>query len=451
MPYYSNPLETHPIDEAVSIANGKAFNVFQLADSNGIIIDPSSGSSLNIFSDAFARLRTSEAYSIADYKHVYGVNPDFLDKLSNGGTVSHIANSACVRLETTSDSSSRAIHQSRMYHNYMPGKSQLILSSFIFYNAVAGVTKRTGYFDDRDGIFFEQDWDGILSFNIRSYVSGSPVDRKVVQSEWNGDKCDGTGNSSWNIDITKTQLFWCDFQWLGVGRVRVGFVHEDNYVVCHTFYNSDILDVVYMSNPNLPVRCEIVNTGTTIGGYFDQICATVISEGGYFEAGIDYSVSSGTTLKSITVAAGIAPVLAIRLKNTYQTYPNRVFVRAKEVDVYAGGNPVYWKLYKLDSISNLTLSNSTWTSANSQSAVEYNLTATAFTGGYQVLSGIIGTQSPGGSSKGAGSGSEDPNLSKRNFISQNYDSTDSEIYLLCAQAIGGTADVAVDFTWREVS
>lgn len=446
MPYYSNPLEEHPIDEAVSIANGKAFSVFQLADTRGVIVDPFSGSSV----DAFGRLRMAESFTLADYKHIYGVNPDFLDKVGNGGTVSHISNSAAVRLATTNNTSSQAIHQSRMYHNYMPGKSQLVLSSFVFYASVSNVTKRTGYFDDRDGIFFEQDGNGVLSMNIRSYVTGTPVVRKVIQSSWNGDTCDGTGDSGWNLDITKTQLWWCDFQWLGVGKVRVGFVHEDSYIVAHTFYNSDVLDTVYLSNPNLPVRCEISNTGTTVGGHFDQICSTVISEGGYVETGIDYGVNSGTTLKSITAAAGVVPVMAVRLKNTFQTYPNRAFIRSGALDVYASGNPVYWKILKINGLSDLTLSSPTWTSVNDQSVAEYTLNVTAFTGGYQISGGIAGTQSPGGSEKGTGSESKGGGLAKRNFISQNYDSTDSEIYLVCAQAIGGTASVVADFTWREV-
>lgn len=447
MPYYSNPLETHPIDEPISVANGKAFTVFQLADTKGIIVDPFSGTSV----DAFARVRVSEAFTLADYKHVYGINPNLLDEVSGGGTVTHVPNSASVRLTTSTNSASSSIHQSRMYHNYMPGKSQLILSSFVFYAATANVTKRTGYFDERDGIFFEQDGDGVLSMNIRSYVTGSPVTRRITQSDWNGDRCDGTGDSGWNIDITKTQLWWCDFQWLGVGRVRVGFVHEDVQIVAHTFYHSDIIDTVYLSNPNLPIRCEIRNTGTSTGAYFDQICSTVISEGGYIESGTDYGVDSGATLKSVPTAGGVVPILAIRLKNTFQTYPNRMFVRAGSLGVYASGNPVYWRLIKLNGLSNITLSSATWTSVNSESGVEYNLSATAFTSGYQISGGIVGTSSPGGSTKGTGAGSELPGTAKKDYISQNYDSTDSEIYLVCAQAIGGNASVAVDFTWREVS
>ncbi len=447
MPYYSNPLETHPIDEPISIANGKAFTVFQLADTRGIIVDPFSGTSV----DAFSRVRTSDAFTINDYKHTYGVNPEFINYTANGGDIVHVANHACARLSTSNNSSSFAVHQSRMYHNYMPGKSQLILSSFVFYGPVANVVKRTGYFDDRNGIFFEQDGNGVLSMNIRSYVTGNAETVRIPQSSWNGDKCDGKGDSGWNLDITKTQLWWCDFQWLGVGRVRVGFVHNDSYIVAHTFYNSDVLDTVYLSNPNLPVRCEIRNTGTSTGTYFDQICATVISEGGYVESGSYYGINSGTTFKSITVANGLYPIMAIRLKNTVNGYPNRYTVRSESLTIYASDNPAYWKLIRLDSPADITVSSPTWTSVNSSSAVEYNLTATAFTGGTQIAGGIVGTQSPGGSSKGTGSGSKDTPSNKMDFIAQNYDSSGSQIYLVCAQAIGDTTKILADLTWREIS
>jgi hypothetical protein len=402
--------------------------------------------------DAFGRLRVSEAFTLGDYKHTYGIDPNFRDTLSNGGTVTHITNQAAARLSTSNNSSSRAVHQTKMYHNYMPGKSQLIKSTINFYSATTNVTKRTGYYDDLNGIYFEQNGAGVLSFVIRTDTSGTASDsRRAIQSLWNKDKCDGTGPSGFNLDITKTQIFWTDFQWLGVGRVRCGFVHDGLMIVAHEFYNSNNLPVVYMSNPNLPVRCEILNTGTTAGGYFDQICSTVVSEGGYVESGIDFSIDSGQTSQSITVANGMYPIVAIRLNNTFRGYPNRVVVRSGNINVYAEEYPAYWALFKLSGLSAITLSNATWTSANADSAVEYSLNATAFTGGDRLDGGIVGTTSPGGSAKGTGTAPvNQPSNAKKNFIAQNYDSTDSEIYVVCAKAIGGTTKIWVDFQWREI-
>jgi hypothetical protein len=402
--------------------------------------------------DAFGRMRVSEAFTLGDYKHTYGIDPNFRDTLSNGGTVTHITNQAASRLATSNNSSSRAVHQTKMYHNYMPGKSQLIKSTINFYSATTNVTKRTGYYDDLNGIYFEQNGAGVLSFVIRTDTSGTASDaRRVIQSDWNKDKCDGTGASGFNLDITKTQIFFTDFQWLGVGRVRCGFVHDGQMIVAHEFYNSNNLPVVYMSNPNLPVRCEILNTGATAGAYFDQICSTVVSEGGYVESGIDFSIDTGQTSQSITVANGMYPIVAIRLKNTFRGYPNRVVVRSGNVNVYAEEHPAYWAIYKLDALANITLSSPTWTSANADSAVEYSLNATAFTGDYRLDGGIVGTTSPGGSAKGTGTAPvNQPSNAKKNFIAQNLDSTDSEIYVVCGKAIGGTAKLWVDLQWREI-
>ena len=402
--------------------------------------------------DAFGRLRISEAFTLGDYKHTYGIDPNFRDTLVNGGTITHITNQAAARLTTSNNASSSAIHQTKMYHNYMPGKSQLIKTTVNFYNPTANVTKRTGYFDANNGIFFEQTGDGTLSFVIRTDTSGTPSDaRKVIQTDWNIDKCDGTGNSGFNLSISNTQIFFTDFQWLGVGRVRCGFVHNGQTIVAHEFYNSNFLPTVYMSNPNLPIRCEIRNTGTTTGAYFDQICATVISEGGYVESGIDFSVNSGTTAQSITTGNGVYPILAIRLKNNFRNYPNRVIVRSGNINVYAEDYPAYWSLIKLSGLSNITLANSTWVSAASDSAIEYNLSANNFTGGDKIDGGIVGTTSPGGSAKGTGVAPiNNPSSAKKNFIAQNQDSTDSEIYVVCGQAIGGTVKLWVDFQWREI-
>jgi hypothetical protein len=402
--------------------------------------------------DAFGRLRVSEAFTLGDYKHTYGIDPNFRDTLFNGATVTHSTNQACARLATTSNVSSKAIHQTKMYHNYMPGKSQLIKSTINFYSATSNVTKRTGYYDDLNGIYFEQIGTGELAFVIRTDTSGTASSaRRAIQSSWNKDKCDGTGASGFNLDITKTQIFWIDFQWLGVGRVRCGFVYNGQMIVAHEFYNSNNLPVVYMSNPNLPIRCEILNTGTTAGGYFDQICSTVVSEGGYTESGIDFSIDSGQTSQSVTVANGVHPIVAIRLKNTFRGYPNRVIVRSGNINVYGEDYPAYWSLIKLSGLSAITLSNATWTSANADSAVEYSLNATAFTGGDRLDGGIVGTSSPGGSSKGTGTAPvNQPSNAKKNFIAQNQDSTDSEIYVVCAKAIGGTANLWIDFQWREI-
>ena len=414
--------------------------------------------------DAFGRLRISDAFTIGEYKHLYGVDPNFRDTLINGGTVTFQSQQACARLTTSSNSTSSVIHQTKMYHQYQPGKSQLIKSTFNFYANTPNVVKRTGYFDANNGIYFEQAANGALSFCIRSDVSGTPDDsRRVYQSQWNKDTCNttiaGTNSTadnygktgSFDFDVTKTQIFFTDFQWLGVGRVRCGFVHDGKTVVAHEFYNSNNLPTVYMSNPNLPIRCEIFNTGTTTGGYMDQICSTVISEGGYLETGQDWNVNSGNTKITVTGAGNTVPIMAIRLKNSFNGYKNRATVRMGDINLYAEQNPGVWQLRKLDNVSFLTLANSTWNSVHANSAVEYNITGTAINDGEAITGGFVGTTSPGVSAKGFGLSSvTSPSTAKKNYIAQNYDSSNSEIFVVTLTPIASPVDVWCSVSWREI-
>lgn len=414
--------------------------------------------------DAFGRLRISDAFTLGDYKHLYGLDPNFRDTATPGGTVTFQNQQACARLSTNNSPSASVIHQTKMYHQYQPGKSQLIKSTFNFYANSPNVIKRTGYFDANNGIYLEQSANGALSFTIRSDVSGTPSDvRRVYQSQWNHDTCsltiagsdttaDNYGKTgSFDLDITKTQIFFTDFQWLGVGRVRCGFVHDGRTIVAHEFYNSNNLPTVYMSNPNLPVRCEIFNTGATDGGYFDQICSTVISEGGYVEAGQDWHVSTGHNKITVTGAGNTVPIMAIRLKNTFNGYKNRVTVRMGDINLYAEQNPGLWELRKLDNVSYLTLANSTWTSVHANSAVEYNITGTAINDGEAISGGFVGTTAPGASSKGFGlSSTTQPTAAKKNYIAQNYDASNSEIFVVTLTPIASPVDAWCTVSWREI-
>ena len=398
--------------------------------------------------DAFGRIRISAPFTLGDYKHLYGLDPNFIDYLPNGGSVTFQPNKACARLQTTSSNTCTVVHQTKFYHHYMPGKSQQILSSFNFYAATSNVTKRTGYFDDRNGIYFEQTGDGTLNWVIRTYVNSIVEENRISQDNWNIDKCNGEGGSQFTLDITKTQLIFIEFQWLGVGSVTVGFVHEGAYIPCHMFHHSNELTTVYMSNPNLPVRCEIASTSTATVAYLDQIGSTVISEGGYVEAGQDWSVSSPSarTMDDGTTV----PILAIRLKNNFRGYENRMIVRMGNVNVFGTQENMEWKLIKLPSASFLTTATG-WVSVNDGSGVEYNASATAFTDGEVIDGGFLAATTQGSQKSAGAPPSNLPSSAKKNFIVQNYASTSSEVFVVVVSNIGtadGTARVSMQ--WREI-
>jgi hypothetical protein len=399
-----------------------------------------------MLADAFGRLRVSEPYTLGDYKHIYGIDSNFIDSTANGGTIIFQPNKACARLATATTNNSYAIHQTKFYHQYMPGKSQLIYSTFNFYNAVTGVTKRTGYFDEYNGIYLEQAGDGILSFVIRTNTSGTPTEsERKTQAQWNVDKCNGTGPSGFNLLVDKTQILFIQFQWLGVGTVKLGFVHEGNFVVAHEFQHDNVLDVVYMSNPNLPVRCEIVSAGSNPVAYMDQICSTVLSEGGYVESGQNWSALN-TTLRPLASGASL-PLFAIRLTNNFNTYLNRMIVRLENYNIFSTKEPLVYKVIKLPNAAALT-TGTAWVTVDTESGIEYNIGATTYSGGDIIASGYVPASASG---KEGIASNANPSAAKKNYIVQNFTSTDSEIYMIYVTNVGSTStDAGASMQWREI-
>lgn len=398
--------------------------------------------------DGFGRLRTAQPYTLNDYSFAKAIDPQFYANTENGGSITINTARASANLTTTTATNSVAIHQSKMYHNYMPGKSQLTLASFNFHGNTANTTKRIGYFDSNNGIYLEQTGDGNLNWVIRSNVPGA-VERRVPQSQWSNDPCDGTGKSGFDLDPTMTQLLFIDLQWLGVGTVRCGFAHDGEHVIAHEFYNSNNQPSVYMQTASLPVRYEIRNVGNSTGANLEQICCSVQSEGGYLEAGREWAVTSNA--KVVGTGANI-PVLAIRLKNTFDNQDNRTIVRAKAIEVFTTAENIKYRLLKLPDSSFLSVGSNTWVSVSSNSAVEYINEAYAYTDGQELLNGFVSGVSQNQLKATAGpAGLQEGPTARRNFITQNYDSSNSEIYVLVANNIGSVSTtVYVGMSWREV-
>jgi hypothetical protein len=83
------------------------------------------------------------------------------------------------------------------------------------------------------------------------------IDLKIPQSQWNIDRCDGTGPSGFNIDLGRMQMFYLDYSWYGAGFVRWGFRGTNgNIIYCHKLINNNVNYEAYMRSGNLPARYE---------------------------------------------------------------------------------------------------------------------------------------------------------------------------------------------------
>jgi hypothetical protein len=132
-------------------------------------------------------------------------------------------------------------------------------------------------------------------------IISETVDTKYPQSTWNIDKCDGTGPSGYNIDLTKMQMFYMDYSWYGAGFIRWGFRGPDgNVFYVHKVINNNVNTEAYMRSGNLPARYESESRPPTT-----QITATL---------------GSSDTTVGIASTAGFAPsgTLCIRNAETYE-------------------------------------------------------------------------------------------------------------------------------------
>ena len=84
------------------------------------------------------------------------------------------------------------------------------------------------------------------------------VETEWAQSDWNLDRCDGSGKSGYTIDPTKMQMFYMDYSWYGAGFIRWGFRALDGDVIyAHKIPNNNQNTEAYMRSGNLPSRYEV--------------------------------------------------------------------------------------------------------------------------------------------------------------------------------------------------
>lgn len=340
--------------------------------------------------DAFGRLRVSEPYTLFDSQNRYAADNQFDVSTTGTGTTTFLSNEAAIKMEVTGAGVGSVTRQSYRSFPYQPGKGLLVLATFVMDNSQSlNLTQRVGYYNDNNGVFFQR-VDGTYSFVLRSSsipTPGTPSDvRTVNQSSWNGDKLDGTGASGFTLDPSKAQILWMDFEWLGVGSVRCGFIIDGQYIVCHTFENANDVTSVYMTTAILPVRYEIKTVTSAVAASMKSICCSVVSEGGFEQTSIDH-VARRTTIRG-TIGTTFLPLVSIRLasgRTGAVVLPNRVQVL-----------PTTAQNYEVALIKNPTLTAASWSAVPTNSNVEFDVSATATTGGSIVQTDYTTASASGG-------------------------------------------------------
>ena len=387
--------------------------------------------------DAFGRIRVSTPFTIFENKQIHNAQVLIWDtNLTAGGNSTYTQSRASTTLSVTNPGD-KAIHQTRTSFNYQAGLSFLILNTFVMGTPVAGVSKKIGYFNENNGIYFENNGT-TNSITIRSKVSGVVVPDTAVQSSWNIDKLDGYGPSGITLDVTKSQIFFIDLEWLGVGSVRCGFVIDGIFYYVHKFNHANINNSVYMSTPNLPIRAEIENISGT-ASTLEQICCSILSEGGYQNPGLSYAADRGITSLTAVDNAHLYPLISIRQVAT----SGGVVITPEAIDILctSSNTNFKWALIVNPTINGVDAAS--WTTI-SGSDTEYDVSRTLtnyLTGGYVIASGY-GTQ------KAAPISSI---IQGTYSLGRSISGTRDQL-ILAVQKIGnGTDNFIASFVWKEFS
>jgi hypothetical protein len=259
--------------------------------------------------------------------------------------------------------------------------------TFAFGSAVAGVTKRVGYYSTSDGIFLEENGTVDLAIVKRSSVSGSAVDTRVAQSDWNLDTLDGSGGtrnpSGITLDQSKAQILMIDLQWLGVGRVRVGFDVDGQVFYAHEFLHANSVTTTYMSTATLPVRWEI--TGDSAAS-MKAICSAIASEGG-----AEKPVAHIFSYDRAAITAGDDTqtyAFSIRLAPTFEGKANHIYFLLERWRLTVTGNyPVLLEVY-YDTTVGGTPSWGAYAPLNGDSGIQFDTAGTP-SGGVKIASFVV--------------------------------------------------------------
>lgn len=418
--------------------NRTRYEVFMLSDK----LTPSGTAT-----DAFGRMRFSEPLTLFDSQHRYQDNGKWFTANTAGGNTVHQVNESVIDMNVGTESGQYVYRETSKVFAYQPGKSLLIMNTFAMNTPKTNLRQRVGYFGTDNGIFLEND--GTTNYIVkRTKVTGNVVETRVAQANWNMDKFDGTGFSSQQdssshggpLDVSKSNIFWMDVEWLGVGDVRCGFIINGKMIVAHVFHHDNVNTTTYMTTACLPLRYEIENTGiTTSNSTLKQICSTVISEGGYTLSGKQRSVGIPLlTPKDIPTAGTYVPIISIRLKS------NRLdaIVIPNNLTFVGTTNNTQYR-YKV--VVNPTLSGASWVDPNSASSVEYDISATSYTGGDDIKAGYLVI--------GAGAGANVIDFEDGLFkfqLERNSFTNTAIVFSLVATGASNGNDALAAIDWEEI-
>jgi len=246
----------------------------------------------------FGSLKVDDARLLATYDFNKSNLPnEFVNSREGGSAVSNTWDPITrgVKLAVGVDQGDRVTQTSNLFHSTEDGASMLfILAARSGDAGKENVARNWGSFDATDGYFFQIKGSDVtpggrvqggsptavtpgagsaLRVVHRYTFNGTTGNHEILQNEWNKDTLLGTGGASnpsgMQLDVTKINAYWIDYQYLGGGRTRWGVFYKGDRIVCHEMIHGNAEEGPMtqnshpISNPNRPVCWAMANYGTT--------------------------------------------------------------------------------------------------------------------------------------------------------------------------------------------
>jgi hypothetical protein len=413
------------------------------------------GATLSSFPDGspslgpFGTLTVGEPQVVKEYRFAYGLESEkFWDQTATGGTITYEANAGVSLLSTTTTSGSSASRTSHFYHPYVPGIGSAIeMTLQLGDSGKTNLVREWGYGDDDNGLFFRLN-DTTLQLVLRSNATGSIVEIVIDQGSWNADKANGTGRTGFTLDVTKANIYYLDFQWLGAGRVKFGVVESDGTkLLLHTLENANINNLPYMRTATLPIRVKQENTGTTGSSSELRFACAVVKHSSKVDINGDRRTDSLGSIETVQDSQGEWPVVAYRMSNTINSITNRALARIKSLSSICTNTsdvPALFKIYLTDSTN---LSNAVF-SAVSGTILEKDTSANSFSNAQLAIPIMSNILVPGESN--IVQHLTNPNVHDVELY-LDADGTSQKCFVCTVEALGsGNVEISMVANWEEI-
>ena len=271
--------------------------------------------------DNLGKTEISESQNLFEADFEYGTQPMRWENYTVGGaTIAQVSSSGGVAMTVTSASGDLAVRQTRPYIRYQPGKTIYMSSGFLFGTPYTNQRQRVGFFDDGNGIFFQQgdptanNPTGMAVVYRSDVGTGGVFDTVITSDQWLDPQ-----NVKSTINWNNIQMIWIEFAWYGAGLLRWGVVIGGEPFVLHQIGIGNKINQVtpWSRTGNIPVRYELRNVGTSTAGTMYHYGVSVLAKGKIdTQRGFTYGYGMAPNAPTRTVATNTVryPLLSIRYR-----------------------------------------------------------------------------------------------------------------------------------------